>query len=41
MEFENGTVFTLKGKDVYKADSNVMKKNRAQFKVQGSPKEER
>ena len=26
VEFENGTVLTLKGKDVYKADSKVMKK---------------
>jgi len=37
VEFENGTVYTLKGKDVYKADSKVMKKapGRARSKSRG------
>merc|ERR1711963_1091970 len=37
VEFENGTVYTLKGKDVYKADSKVMKKApaRARSKSRG------
>merc|ERR1739842_245562 len=37
VEFENGTVYTLKGKDVYKADSKVMKKapTRARSKSRG------
>lgn len=42
VEFENGTVYTLRAKDVYKADSKVMKKNRAQSrgrsKSRGRPK---